>query len=48
MAKNYLQGYTLLENYLDLTYVTNKAEAEPKEEEYSEITYFDSSFDRYF
>jgi hypothetical protein len=32
---------------LDLSYVADASEAEPKEEEYSEITYYDSSFDRY-
>lgn len=47
MAKNYLSGYTLLDNHLELAFVTNPAEAEPREDEYSEITYFDSTFDRY-
>lgn len=35
MAKNYLYGYELLSNKLDLHYVKNLADALPKEEEYS-------------
>jgi hypothetical protein len=31
MAMNYLHGYSLLDNRLHLTYVTNTSDAEPKE-----------------
>jgi hypothetical protein len=47
MAKKYLHGFAFLENDLQLDNVSNLTEAEPREDEYSEITYFDSSFDRY-
>ena len=31
MAKNYLQGYRLMDNYLDLSYIEDISEAIPKE-----------------
>lgn len=46
MAKNYLHGYSLLSNQFLLQYVNDVSMALPREDEYSEITYFDSSFDR--
>lgn len=47
MAQNYLQGYELMGNTLSLTTLPEIANALPKEDEYAEITYYDSSFDRY-
>lgn len=48
IAKKYLSGYSLLGNILELNFIMDTKNALPSEEEYSNITYFDTTFDRYF
>jgi RNA recognition motif-containing protein len=47
IAKNYLTGYTLQGNVLELEFVESTREAMPCESEFSQVNFFDTSFDRY-